>query len=76
MFDAFIVHTKISKEDVIREFDLIPEMVHVCCRALDVWPGRTALQWMIRSVMLRIVTEYFHFIRRYIVFCSLFVQSY
>ena len=30
LFDAFIVHTKISKEDVIREFGLSAEKVHVC----------------------------------------------
>lgn len=30
LFDEFIVHTKKSKEDVIREFGLSAEKVHVC----------------------------------------------
>lgn len=34
LFDAFIVHTKISKEDVIREFGLRAENVHVCCHGV------------------------------------------
>lgn len=34
LFDAFIVHTKISKEDVIREFGLSAEKVHVCCHGV------------------------------------------
>ena len=34
LFDAFIVHTKISKEDVIREFELSSEKVHVCCHGV------------------------------------------
>ena len=34
LFDAFIVHTKISKEDVIREFGLSSEKVHVCCHGV------------------------------------------
>ena len=34
LIDAFIVHTKISKEDVIREFGLSAEKVHVCCHGV------------------------------------------
>ena len=34
LFDAFIVHTKISKEDVIREFGLSSVKVHVCCHGV------------------------------------------
>lgn len=34
LFDEFIVHTKISKEDVIREFGLSAEKVHVCCHGV------------------------------------------
>ena len=34
LFDAFIVHTKISKEDVIREFGLRAEKVYVCCHGV------------------------------------------
>lgn len=34
LFDAFIVHTKTSKEDVIREFGLSSEKVHVCCHGV------------------------------------------
>lgn len=34
LFDAFIVHTKISKEDVSREFGLSAEIVHVCCHGV------------------------------------------
>lgn len=30
LFDAFIVHTKTSKDDVVREYGLDPECVHVC----------------------------------------------
>ena len=32
--DAFIVHTKISKEDVVREFGLNPNTVCVCCHGV------------------------------------------
>lgn len=34
LFDDFIVHTKISKEDVFREFGLRAEKVHVCCHGV------------------------------------------
>lgn len=34
LFDAFIVHTKISKSDVIREFGLNADKVHVCCHGV------------------------------------------
>lgn len=34
LLDAFIVHTKISKEDVIREFGLNADKVHVCCHGV------------------------------------------
>ena len=34
LFDAFIVHTKISKADVIREFGLNADKVHVCCHGV------------------------------------------
>lgn len=34
LFDEFIVHTKISKKDVIREFGLSAEKVHVCCHGV------------------------------------------
>lgn len=34
LFDALIVHTKISKEDVIREFGFRAEKVHVCCHGV------------------------------------------
>lgn len=34
LFDAFIVHTNISKEEVIREFGLIPDNVNVCCHGV------------------------------------------
>lgn len=34
LFDAFIVHTKISKEDVIREFGLSDDHVYVCCHGV------------------------------------------
>ena len=34
LFDAFIVHTKISKEDVIREFGLSADKEHVCCHGV------------------------------------------
>lgn len=34
LFDEFIVHTKISKEDVIREFGLSAEKAHVCCHGV------------------------------------------
>lgn len=34
LFDAFIVHTKISKKDVIREFGLKSDKVHVCCHGV------------------------------------------
>ena len=34
LIDAFIVHTKISKEDVIREFGLSAEKIHVCCHGV------------------------------------------
>lgn len=34
LFDAFIVHTSISKADVIREFDLKDDKVHVCCHGV------------------------------------------
>lgn len=33
-FDAFIVHTNISKEDVVREFRLNPHNVYVCCHGV------------------------------------------
>ena len=34
LFDAFIVHTNISKEEVICEFGLIPDKVNVCCHGV------------------------------------------
>lgn len=34
LFDAFIVHTNISKEEVILEFGLIPDNVNVCCHGV------------------------------------------
>ncbi len=34
IFDAFIVHTNISKEEVICEFGLIPDKVNVCCHGV------------------------------------------
>lgn len=34
LFDAFIVHTNMSKEEVIREFGLIPDSVNVCCHGV------------------------------------------
>lgn len=34
LFDAFIVHTKISKEDVVREFGLDPDKLYVCCHGV------------------------------------------
>lgn len=34
LIDAFIVHTRISKADVVREFGLSPSRVHVCCHGV------------------------------------------
>lgn len=34
VFDAFIVHTEISKEEVVREFALNNDMVYVCCHGV------------------------------------------
>ena len=34
LFEAFIVHTKISKADVIKEFGLNADKVHVCCHGV------------------------------------------
>ena len=34
LLDAFIVHTKISKEDVVREFGLCSDRVYVCCHGV------------------------------------------
>ena len=34
LLDAFIVHTKISKEDVIRKFGLNADKVHACCHGV------------------------------------------
>lgn len=38
-FDDFIVHTNISKSDVVGEFGLNPENVHVCCHGVFVPKG-------------------------------------
>ena len=34
LIDAFIVHTQITKEDVVREFDINFENVYVCCHGV------------------------------------------
>lgn len=34
LLDAFIVHTDISKEDVVRDFGISPDRVHVCCHGV------------------------------------------
>ncbi|MCF2604300.1 glycosyltransferase [Parabacteroides distasonis] len=34
LIDAFIVHTRISKAEVVREFGLNPMRVHVCCHGV------------------------------------------
>lgn len=39
LIDEFIVHTEISKQDVIREFSLSTERVHVCCHGVFVPAG-------------------------------------
>lgn len=33
-FDAFIVHTEISKQDVVHEFGIAPNRVNVCCHGV------------------------------------------
>lgn len=39
LIDEFIVHTEISKQDVIREFGLDPKKVNVCCHGVFVPEG-------------------------------------
>ncbi|MEE0907669.1 MAG: glycosyltransferase [Muribaculaceae bacterium] len=34
LFDAFIVHTRISKEDVAREFGIEQDKLHICCHGV------------------------------------------
>lgn len=41
MFDDFIVHTNISRNDVVREYGLAPDSVHVCCHGVFVPKGVT-----------------------------------
>lgn len=41
LIDEFIVHTEISKQDVIREFGLDPQKVNVCCHGVFVPEGVT-----------------------------------
>lgn len=41
LIDEFIVHTEISKQDVIREFGLDPDKVNVCCHGVFVPEGVT-----------------------------------
>ena len=39
LIDEYIVHTEISKQDVIREFGLNPQKVNVCCHGVFVPEG-------------------------------------
>lgn len=41
LIDEFIVHTEISRQDVIREFGLSPDRVNVCCHGVFVPAGVT-----------------------------------
>lgn len=39
LFDSFIVHTNITREEVVREFDIPEEKVSVCCHGVFVPEG-------------------------------------
>ena len=55
LFDAFIVHTKISKDDVIREFGLNADKVHVCCHGVFEPKGVTISSEYIKDGKLHIL---------------------
>lgn len=55
LFDAFIVHTKISKEDVVREFGLKLDSVYICCHGVFEPQGVTVNSGSRKNGKLRIL---------------------